>query len=184
MRCIYCIVGPSGSGKSTLASQLTLKRRMTPVVSRTTRPPRYPNEPGHIFTDEKWFQDQRHNLAAYTKYDGYHYGVTFEELSRCDLYVIDPAGLLTLRQRCKKKLRVIWLDISERAAKGRMLARGDDEQQALRRIREDQERFSPAMKALVQPDLTLLSDIFPPEAIYNIVLKFIGENEYWSWKYV
>ncbi len=40
------------------------------------------------------------------------------------------------------------------------------------------------MKALVQPDLVLLSDIFPPEAIYNIVLKFIGENEYWSWKYV
>lgn len=55
MRCLYCIVGPSGSGKSTLAAQLTMKRRMTPVVSRTTRPPRYPNEPGHIFTDEKWF---------------------------------------------------------------------------------------------------------------------------------
>ncbi len=91
---------------------------------------------------------------------------------------------MTLRQRCKKKLRIIWLDISERAAKGRMLARGDDEQQALRRIQEDRERFSPAMKALVQPDLVLLSDIFPPEAIYNIVLKFIGENEYWSWKYV
>ena len=36
MRCLYCIVGPSGSGKSTLAAQLTMKRRMTPVVSRTT----------------------------------------------------------------------------------------------------------------------------------------------------
>ena len=87
-------------------------------------------------------------------------------------YVINPDKKQTIAR------------LSEKAAKGRMLARGDDEQQALRRIREDQERFSPAMKALVQPDLVLLSDIFPPEAIYNIVLKFIGENEYWSWKYV
>ena len=183
MRCLYCIIGPSGSGKSTLAAQLTHKRRMTPVVSRTTRPPRFPNEPGHIFTDEKWFQNQRHNLAAYTKYDGYHYGVTREELERCDLYVIDPAGFLTLRKNCRRKLRVIWLELSPEAAKARMLARGDDEKQAEQRLKEDQERFSPAVKAQIQPHLSLRTDIFPPEAIYSTVLKFIGENEHWSWKY-
>ena len=95
MRNIYCIVGPSGSGKTTIAKRLELDYGLKSVASYTTRPPRYPDEEGHIFVNNEVF-DGLEELCAFTEYNGYRYGVTPNMIDENDIYVIDPYGLRTL----------------------------------------------------------------------------------------
>ena len=49
MNRLYLLVGPSGSGKTTVANWLEKEYNLRQVNSYTTRPPRFSNEPGHIF---------------------------------------------------------------------------------------------------------------------------------------
>ena len=127
---LYCIVGPSGSGKSTVTwaiqkglEEINATRVLKPVESMTTRPPRYPGEPGHVYVSKEEFDT--YEMVAYTMFDGNEYGVPAEMLDECDFYVIDIDGVKTLRKRYKgKELVVVYLDITPEEAAKRMYARG------------------------------------------------------------
>lgn len=142
MKSLYCIVGPSGSGKT--SAQLVLEKihQLDGVWSYTTRPPRYEDEAGHFFVLDYAF-NQLGPLVAYTEYNGYRYGVTAELLDRADFYVIDPAGVATLKENYHNKpIKVIWLDTTETERAIRMLNRGDCIDKVYERIQFDREAFS------------------------------------------
>lgn len=142
MKNIYCIVGPSGSGKTTVTKILERDYGMKLVESYTTRPPRYPNEKGHIFVSDKEF-DALGEMCAYTEYDGHRYGVTPEVIDQNDIYVIDPYGLNFLRRRYpgEKTVVGIFISVNEEERKRRMRARGDSEEKILKRIVQDDISF-------------------------------------------
>lgn len=138
MKNIYCIVGPSGSGKTTVSKILERDYGLNLVESYTTRPPRYPDEEGHIFVSDEEF-DALGEMCAYTEYDGHRYGVTPKVIDQNDIYVIDPFGLNFLRQRYpgEKTVVGIFISVDEEERKRRMRDRGDSEEKILKRILQD-----------------------------------------------
>ena len=153
---VYCIIGRSGSGKTTLCDELRKNFDWKAVESMTTRLPRSPEETGHLFVTQKQFDAQRSKLVAYTKFDGCEYGVTAKMLDEADLYVIDPAGFLYLKERyTKRPLRIIYLSLPEEQAIERMKTRGDTEEQIIERIQNDKQSFSKEMLDKLGPMLIL-----------------------------
>lgn len=145
---LYCIVGPSGSGKSTVTwaiqkrlEQINAPRVLKPVESMTTRPPRYPGEPGHVYVSKEEFDT--YEMVAYTMFDGNEYGVPAEMLDECDFYVIDIDGVKTLRKRYKgKELVVVYLDITPEESAKRMYDRGASEVEVKKRLANDAVMFA------------------------------------------
>lgn len=141
---LYLIVGKSGSGKTTVVNEL--ERKSFPVVeSYTTRPPRYEGEKGHIFVSKEQFDAM--TMIAYTKFNGFEYGVTKELLGQNSFYVIDPPGVDYLRNHYNdRRLVVIYLDTTASTRRNRMFARGDSKSMVDSRIENDRRMFYGATK--------------------------------------
>ena len=145
---LYCVVGPSGSGKFTVTwaieealTKMGAPRILKAVASMTTRAPRYPGEPGHVYVSKAEFDT--YEMVAYTMFDGNEYGVPASMLDECSLYVIDIEGVKTLRERYNgKPLVVVYLDITPEEAARRMRVRGDSEEKIQKRLANDEVMFA------------------------------------------
>lgn len=139
---IYCIVGPSGCGKTTLVEALQEKYGYNVVESYTTRAPRYPGETGHIFVSPEEF-NALGEMYAYTRFDGYEYGVTVDLLEKNDLYVIEPSGVKFLRENYHgdKGISVIGLTAPTEVLRARMKERGDSVEKIQDRLAHDYDAF-------------------------------------------
>ena len=137
---LFFFVGKSASGKSTVANLLSEKYGYKQIWSYTTRPPRYENEPGHIFVSKENF-DNLGDLAAYTLYNNYEYGATFDQLEQCDIYVIDVLGLERLLQKDKinRPICILYFDTTVSTRIRRMLDRHDSDMQIVSRLLDDEE---------------------------------------------
>lgn len=137
---LFLFVGHSSSGKTTVANMLSEKNGFVQVESYTTRKPRFENEPGHIFVSEEEFKNLG-ELAAYTYYNCHHYGTTFEQLNKSDIYVIDVPGVKSLLEKLKNDNRpicVIYFDASVYNRVNRMIDRGDSDTMIVSRLLQDE----------------------------------------------
>ena len=76
-------------------------------------------------------------------FDGNEYGVPAEMLDDCDFYVIDIAGVKTLRENYHApQLVVIYLDVPSDRAAARMRSRGDSPEKIQQRLENDKKMFS------------------------------------------
>ena len=145
------MIGESGSGKTTLATALE-ERGFKQLWSYTTRPPRYENEPGHIFVNS--FPD--HIIcAAHTVFNGYVYWSTTEQLEENDVYVIDPAGMEYLL-KCyngNKIPIIIYVEASKHVRSHRMKQRGDSRKQIKERLKHDELAFRDFRNRMMRCDL-------------------------------
>ena len=180
MKNLYLIIGPSGSGKTRLAEGLSEQYGMKSVESYTTRPPRYSGETGHLFVTDEEF-DALGELCAYTEYNGYRYGVTKDILDESDIYVIDPAGALYLADHYSGKyLRYIWLGTSPGVCYERMIARGDSEDMAQERVKNDEKAFGIIRLAQIRTKMSgnfFVTDNYTADQILDIVKRKIDELE-------
>lgn len=138
---LYLIIGPSGSGKSTLVHNIQQEFPwLTDVPSYTTRPKRCENETGHIFVTQEEFD--KLDLIAYTKFNGYEYGVTKELLDQHSLYIIDKNGIESLyKYNYIRPIITIGLTIPEHICIERLKARGESDESIQSRIRNDMHMF-------------------------------------------
>ncbi len=150
MKNIYCIVGPSGSGKTTLVEILTQKYGYSAVQSYTTRQPRFEGETGYHFVSDEEFKSLG-QMYAHTVFDGHEYGATAELIDQNDLYILDPAGASSLREKYdgRKGVVVVGLAIDQATVAQRMRLRGDPEEKIHRRLEHDK---------IVFEDLHLMAD--------------------------
>jgi len=132
-------MGPSGCGKSTVVNEL-IKRGHKAADSYTTRPKRFHNETGHTYITEEEY-DLLEDIVAYTIFNGYRYCVTRQMLNECDLYIVDPAGIKTLRENGYDNFKVIGLELEPSDCAARMLARGDFGPDILGRLNNDWNMF-------------------------------------------
>lgn len=138
---LFLFCGRSASGKTTIAENLAYKYEYTQVYSYTTRKPRFDCEIGHVFVTEEEFKNLG-ELAAYTFYNGNHYGTTFEQLNISNIYVIDVPGIETLLANCDKINRpicIIYFSSTVHTRINRMLERGDSDMQIISRLLYDEE---------------------------------------------
>ena len=168
---LYCIIGPSGCGKSTVVSELNKLGYKSPD-SYTTRPPRYPGEGGHTYITIEEF-DKLVNKVAYTHFNGYDYCVTGEMHDGCDFYIVDPAGIETLKENGYKNFKVIGLDLEPCDCASRMLARGDKGPDILGRLDNDWYMFR-NFNSMCDLIIDATQDI---PTIVNEILNFKKETE-------
>ena len=136
---LYLFVGKSASGKTTIANLLEERYGLRQVASYTTRPQRYEGEIGHVFISNEEF-DQLGKLAAYTEYNGFRYGTTFEVLDKCSIYVIDPPGVETLLKNMdeyERSICMIYFDAAVSTRIERMVDRGASDMEIVSRLHHD-----------------------------------------------
>ena len=145
---LFLIVGRTASGKSTVEAQLNNIYNVEPIKSYTTRPAR-PNDETHTFVDQKRFDELRNSLVAYTKINGYEYGVTAHQIIRGSFYVIDPVGVEYLvnsgffdRQKHIYPT-IIHLDVPENIRLERFLKRGGTKEAFYERQNAEDIAFAP-----------------------------------------
>ena len=137
---LFLFVGQSASGKTTMANLLEEKYGYKQVESYTTRKPRFDGERGHIFVSEEEFNNLG-ELAAYTYYNGNHYGTTFEQLDECDIYVVDIPGVESLLQKLQNSSRpicIFYFNASVYNRILRMIDRCDSDMMIISRLLEDE----------------------------------------------
>lgn len=137
---LFLFVGKSASGKTTIANALVEKYGYTQVESYTTRPPRFHDEPGHTFVSEVEFNNLG-KLAAYTYYNNYHYGTTFQQLENSDIYVVDVPGVESLLESLKEDNRPIYIFYFHTSVYNRirrMIHRGDSDIAIISRLLQDE----------------------------------------------
>ena len=118
---LITITGPSGAGKDTVARMLSEMSGYKVLCSYTTRPKREGEIDGveHHFVEKC---DVPHDkMLAYTKYGGYEYWTTIDQVTDRTIYVIDEDGLKSL---CKKFPDIELFKICVSARESTSLSRG------------------------------------------------------------
>jgi len=142
---ILLLVGESGSGKTAVAKVLNEQYGLKTLPSYTTRPKRYENEKGHTFVSEKEFRNIKiKDIAAYSSIGDYEYCATSQQIDDNDVYIIDLEGIRTFRNNYKgsKKVKIVYLKVSQDLRKQRMKKRGDTEKNINFRLRNDAVAFN------------------------------------------
>jgi guanylate kinase len=138
---VLVVTGPSGVGKGTLINRL-LERvpGLTLSVSATTRPPR----PGEVegrdyhFLSPEEFEKRllRNEFLEHAMYAGNHYGTPRNEIDRADdglVLEIEVEGARQVRERLPEALQVFIAPPSPEALRQRLLKRGTDSEEQMRR---------------------------------------------------
>lgn len=131
------VIGKSGCGKTTEVELSGLPC----VQSYTTRPKRTPNETGHIFVTPSEFP-LASEMVAYTRFAGYEYCATHDQVETNALYVIDSDGAIDflLNTQTTKPIVVLYIHSHWRTRLWRMLKRGDGFK-AFKRLWHDRTKF-------------------------------------------
>lgn len=139
------LMGASGSGKTAISDILRDKYGLKPLVSYTTRPPRYEGEDNHIFVTESEFLDLE-NYVALTKYNGHLYCGTEKQVEESDIYTLDPTGVAYFKEHYhgNKKPIIVYIDVDRDTRAKRMLARHDDLAAVQHRLNHDSLEFASA----------------------------------------
>ena len=120
------IVGRSATGKDTLARRLEKEYDLRQLKSYTTRPKRYPGEDTHIFITENEAETLKDRVAE-TIINGHTYFATREQVEECDVYVIDPRGMMELvRNMPETDFMLYYIYADPKAAMKAAAGRGDD----------------------------------------------------------
>ena len=118
---LITITGPSGAGKDTVARMLSGMTDWPVLCSYTTRPIREGEQDGREHHFVKKCDVPKEKMLAYTKYGGYEYWTTVDQIGDIAIYVVDEAGLMDM-QMYHPEIEVYSLYIRSSAAS--RLARG------------------------------------------------------------
>lgn len=125
----FLVLGRTGSGKTSIVRAVCERMKLKQVVSYTTRPMRESEKvwSDHIFITDSEVAQYENDIAAYTEIDGNKYFVTYDIIDSSDIYVVDPAGLDSLKIKCKDRYEFveIYIRTPQKIAEERAKLRGD-----------------------------------------------------------
>lgn len=138
------LVGASASGKSSIEKRL-VKRGVPKITSYTTRPLRDGEMNGvdYHFISEREFSEKIADgfFAENTIYRGWYYGTAKEDCTDDKILIVDPHGLRQLRKSPDIDITAFYIKASDRTRLIRMLKRGDEIMECIRRYFSDMGTF-------------------------------------------
>lgn len=138
--------GASASGKTEVAKLLAKTFGITKIITTTTRAMRVNEVNGKdyffVSVDEfkKMIEDER--FVEYTFYNNNFYGSTKDQIKDNRCLVIDPKGLLAYMSLKDPRIVTFYLEVSEETRYKRMINRGDNIEDAKKRILNDRVVFT------------------------------------------
>ena len=181
---IVVLVGKTASGKTTVANELCKHHGYKRIITYTTRPMRE-NEVQdvdyHFISDEQFNKMVENNeFTEYKRYNTVHgvwsYGsiITLEQEYSDDCYVIilTPQGLRDLSRKMSRYI-AFYLNVSFKSQLERLKKRGDEEQQIIKRLKNDAKDFENVLDIV---DYSFCTDISLPQEVANAILNFISSS--------
>lgn len=144
---MICLVGKTCSGKTTVLNELE-KLGIERIVTMTTRPMRPGETEGktYYYRSEEEFKNLMY-YGFFAETTSYHvangetwwYGTPKEKLYGDGAIILNPDGLKALKD--KYPMCVFYLDVPRHELLKRLEARGDNNDEARRRLAADEEDF-------------------------------------------
>ena len=152
---ITVLMGKSGSGKNTVADTLCRRNGYKRILTYTSRPPR----PGETEEDYHFVSDDVFNKMTgrgeFAEYKAYHpaqggtwqYGskITEDQIKSDEHYllILTPAGFRDIKKSLPDAdIHSVYLYCTTKTLEKRLLKRGDDHREAIRRLSADEKDFA------------------------------------------
>lgn len=172
-RGMIVLAGASASGKTEVAKELAKRYGITKVITTTTRNIRVGEVNGkdYFFVSKERFEEMINEgrFVEHTLYNGNYYGSTKDQIAPNKCVVIDPKGLKSYIALNDPNIVTFFLDSKEETRYARMLQRGDNPEDAKRRIEHDRNAFKPENVADV--DYHADSENFNVEEVTDYIYK-------------
>ena len=135
------IVGPGGSGKDFLRKKM-VDKGFEYGVSYTSRPSREGETEGidYYYRDEDFFESNEDIFLELQEFNGWRYGISREEFSIKNLFILSPAGLKSLPKTLRDESFVIYLN-PPAIVRMKRLGERNDADDVERRFLADMEDF-------------------------------------------
>ena len=147
------IIGKTASGKDTIVKKLCDENDFNKIITYTTRPPRTNEINGktYSFISQEDFEYKIHNnfFAEYKSYNSefgkWYYGTSEESILNSNnnsIIILTPQGYSDITKKYPNvNFKCIYLYANNETIKKRLLSRGDNKEEAARRIEHDNEDF-------------------------------------------
>lgn len=168
------LCGASASGKTEVAKLLMSKYGIKKVVTNTTRPIREGevNDIDYHFTSKERFLELKEQdyFVETTEYNGNYYGCAKNEIGDNKCVILEPEGVGNFLKLNNPSIVTFALYASKKTRRERMTSRGDLNENIIKRLNEDEERFS--ITKLSFADYTIDTDDKEVEEI-AILIKYL-----------
>lgn len=179
---ILVLMGKSCSGKDRISKELIKKHGYKSIVRYTTRPIRKNEKQDvtyHYLSEDDFKQKIKDGFFAEwkaynTEFGLWYYGTALENLDNADeksVIILPPDRYEEVKENIHIKPKVIYVYANNATIKKRLMLRGDDKNEAQRRLEHDNEDFKGAEmladKIAYNNDGTDINDVI------NKILEFV-----------
>lgn len=146
------ILGKTSSGKDKTVNELISKYGFNKLVTYTTRPIRKNEKQDityHFISEEEFLQKVDNNFFAEwksynTEFGVWYYGTALEDLectSDNTVIILTPDGYRDIIKKLSNKPKSVYIYANNPTIKERLVARGDNKDEAQRRLKHDNVDF-------------------------------------------
>lgn len=148
---ILILIGKTSSGK-TLIKEKLIEKGFSGITTHTSRPMRNGEKQDitYHFISEKEFK-QKINEGFFAEWKTYitefgiwYYGTALEDLEKADeksIIILTPDGFRDVKEKLGNDITSIYIYANNSTIKKRLMMRGDDKNEAQRRLEHDNEDF-------------------------------------------
>ena len=149
------LIGKSCSGKDRISKELIKNHGYKSIVRYTTRPIRKGEKQGityHYISEDEFRQKIKDGFFAEwktynTEFGFWYYGTALEDLDNADkksVIILPPDRYDEVKENIHNNLTTIYVYANNTTIKKRLMLRGDDKNEAQRRLEHDNEDFKGA----------------------------------------
>ena len=146
------IIGKSCSGKDTIVKKLISLHNFNRIITYSSRPKRKGEKDGvdyHFITKEDFKQKVDESFFAewksYVTVEGiWYYGTALEDLENAEdnsVIILTPDGFREVKDKLSNRVSSIYIYANNSTIKKRLATRGDNPEEAKRRLEHDNEDF-------------------------------------------
>lgn len=169
--------GASASGKTEVAKRLAAKYGIVKVITTTTREQRVGEVDGkdYFFVTKEKFEEliRKDEFVEFTIYNNNYYGSLKSQIGDNKCIVTDPQGLKAYSNLNDNNIVTFFLNAEENTRLFRMLERGDSQDAAINRIKNDKHVFNPTKLAKV--NFNINSETQTVEEVCDQIYKLYKE---------